>query len=391
MIPMTGELHAVKVEVPNGRRWSYPLLVSAFFTALVTAVVVLVRSEGVPPIKLLLLFAALVIIAENRDRIFGDETSISGSIAVAVGSVIAFRHSTPLLGPFACAAMAGMYWPHIREGRLDKVIVNAASIGFSALAATAAIDVMSVNRDSSVVTVLVLAVPGVVAYWVVNTFVLAFAVSILRGSAFASNAKVLIGSETSMLGFALFGAVAGLMFLKYGYLIGTASITLLLASLDVLVIAPRRWLSSRIGSGVTQRRSLFACLACVFVLAAFGAERMGLLLGAVAAVVGALAVTFLVALLGVHRRVGMWERHLALGIAIVDAPLVVVFTVAGALAAAVSMWVGATIVATALALSVVITHRRQRRLARYDEDDERLAAAVELAVMDDRDWSSSSR
>jgi hypothetical protein len=182
------------------------------------------------------------------------------------------------------------------------------------------------------------------------------------------------------------------MFLKNGYWIGAAFLATMLVLLDLLVIAPRRWLTSRIRPEEVARRYVhLGPLVCASVFAVFGTERIGALLGGSAAVIGALLVTFLVALLGVHRRVGMWDQHLALGVAIVDAPLVIVFAVAGALAVAVSIWLAVAVVSSALALSFSLARRRQRKLARQVHDDERLAAAVELAVMDGRDWSSSSR
>jgi hypothetical protein len=121
------------------------------------------------------------------------------------------------------------------------------------------------------------------------------------------------------------------------------------------------------------------------------AERIPAPIALCASVAGVLVVTFLVALVGVHRRTGIWDRHLALGIAIVDAPLVLVFAIGGALGATAGIWVAVAAVSAVLAIGFVIARRRRRLLAEKAKDDLRLAAAVELALLDSRDRSSSSR
>lgn len=392
MTPAPGELQAVHAKAQPVRVGPYRMFVAALFAALVATLAALAIFEGLPPPELLALFAALVVVAENRDRLFGDETSISGSIAVAVASVVAFRESAPFFGPLACAACAGIYWPHVRERSFDKVIVNASSIGFSALAAAGALEVLAVDRNSSAGDLLVLAIPVVVVYWLVNTCVLAIALSFLRGSDLRRSVLLLVRSETSMLGFALAGGLCGLLFLRHGHWVGAASIILLLVFLDVLVISPRRWPAALVSRPTAARayahvRPLLGAAMVAF----FWAERVSAPLAACAAIAGALVVAFFVALVGVHRRIGIWDRHLALGVAIADAPLVVVFAVGGALAATVGIWIALAAVSAALAIGFVVLRRRRRLLAEAAQDDVRLAAAVELAVLDSRDRSSSSR
>jgi hypothetical protein len=70
---------------------------------------------------------------------------------------------------------------------------------------------------------------------------------------------------------------------------------------------------------------------------------------------------------------------------------VVVFAIAGVLAVTAELWVLFAWVASALVLGLILTHRRQTRLAEAAKEDELLAVAVERAVLDDRDRSSSSR
>jgi hypothetical protein len=333
-------------------------------------------------------FALLVIVSENRDRWFGDETSISGSIVIAIASVVAFRESAPLFGPLVCAACAGLYWPHVRERRFDKVIVNASSIGFSALASAAVLEILAVDPSSSVGDWLILLVPAVVAYWLVNTCVLAVAVSLLHGSNLRRCILHLVRSESFMLGFALLGGLCGLLFSRSDYWAGAASAIALLVVLDVLVISPRRWSAGWVGAQIYGRVSppVGAML-----LTAFCVEKVGRLAGSGAAVLLVLVGTLLVAAVRVHRRIGVWDRHLALGVALADAPLMAAFVIAGVLAVTAGTWVAVAWLTLVLSVGIVLIRRRRRTLAEAEEEDVRLAAAVECAVLDGRDRSSVSR
>jgi hypothetical protein len=75
----------------------YRLCVLLLGTALTAALGVLFAKEGVPHADLLCIFGSLIVLSENRDRVFGDETSLSGSIIVAICAVFAFSTTTPLL------------------------------------------------------------------------------------------------------------------------------------------------------------------------------------------------------------------------------------------------------------------------------------------------------
>jgi hypothetical protein len=355
---------------------------------LVAAATVLSTIEGMPPLGLLLFFVALVITSENRDRLFGDETSISSSIVVAIASVVVFRDSTPLLGPLLCAACAGIYWAHLRERSFAKIAVNASAIGLSALAAAGPAGLLDGDRRLSIGRLAVIVVLAAVNYWIVNTCALAAALSLLRGETFGYNARLLIRSETPMLGLAMLGGLCGLMFVRHGFLLGSISIVALLVAIDLCSISPRPW---------DARFISIARFICIIVLL-FSASIFGTLtsarLGVVGAVCAVLAivflVTFLVSLVRVHRATGLWDRHLALGTAVVDVPMVAVFALAGVLAEVEGIWIGVAGLGTTLALAVVVSRRVRRRQIRADTDDHRIAAAVERAVAEGRSLPTSS-
>ncbi|MSO79987.1 MAG: hypothetical protein EXQ79_10365 [Acidimicrobiia bacterium] len=238
-----------------------------------------------------------------------------------------------------------------------------------------------------------MAIPlAVASYWLIDNLLIAAVLTCVDGEKFLERVVDLTRAESVIVLFGVAGGVGALAFREAGSALGLVTVAALLAVVDVKVLAVMALPALKRGTGNSHAVTVGYAgqLVLVAAMGVLGATH-GDLLGAGAAVVGALVVTFLVALLGVHRRVGMWERHLALGVAIVDAPLVTVFAIAGALAVTVSIWCAIAVVSTALALSVLAARHRERKLARQAEDDERLAAAVELAVMDGRDWSSSSR
>ncbi len=385
-----GDLQVVPEGPQVSRAFEYRLFVLAMLSALIVALVGLAIRDGLPPVAPFAMFAILVIVAENRDKIFGDETSISGSIAIAVASIVAFRASAPLFGPLACAACAGIYWEHVRDRSFDKIVVNAASIGFSALAGAGVLEILAVDRPNSPVDVFVLMIPVVAVYWLVNTCVLAVALKLLRGKGLTGSIWALLRSELSMFGFALLGGgISGWLFLIHGYAVGGLSAVLLLVFLDLLVIVPRRRPFPAINRAVAQIRARISPLLGATAISFVVTQRSNTTLAICLAIGGGLAVSFLVAFLGVRRRVGIWDRHLAFGVAIVDAPIVMVAAIGGSLAVWAGVWIALGFVSIAIAVGFIVTRRRRRRLHEAADEDERLAVAVELAVLDGRDRSSS--
>ena len=71
-----------------------------------------------PPLVPFLVLGALLVLAEHRFVLFGDETSMSGSIIVAVASVFVFADNAPLAGPMLVASLGGLYLPHLRQRRV---------------------------------------------------------------------------------------------------------------------------------------------------------------------------------------------------------------------------------------------------------------------------------
>jgi hypothetical protein len=376
----------------------YPAYPRAYGTCVVVLLMALIGGlaflgvhEGAQPLALITVFAALVVASENRDRLFGDETSISGSIAVAIASIFAFRGSAPLFGPVACATCAGLYWPHLRYRDLSKVIINSASIGLSALAGAVVLRVTSPAGELSLGKTLLLSLPVVLVYWIVNSVVLSVASLLLRGDDFVPTAKLLLRSETKMIGFATGGALCGFLVLQHGLWLGTVSTVLLLVTIDVFVISgPRRSVFVRPSRTALLARfsSCFAVGLAALLCASSVPAAIVLVAGATSGVLFSCAIAFV----ALRRRLGAWDLRVAVGVAIADAPLVVLFAAGGLLAAQVDVAVAVVSVTAVLAIGTLASRWLDRRRdVQAEHDEDALMTAIEIALLDSYDVPASSR
>lgn len=370
---------------------SYRACVVVLSVALIGLLAFLGAREGAPALGMTAILAALVIASENRDRLFGDETSISGSIAVAVASIVAFRGSTPLLGPLVCAACGGLYWPHIRNRDFSKLIINSASIGLSALAGAAILRVASPAGELSLGKVLLFGTPVVLVYWLVNSIVLAIASLLLRGGKLFANAKLLLRSETQMLGFAIGGAICGYVVLQHSIWLGAVFLVFLLLVIDVVVIVgPQN--SARGGPSFASLLMRLTLCSVVASAALLSASRFHMLIALFAVSAIGMLLSCAIASVALRRRLGVWDLRLATGVAIADAPLVVLFAAGGLLAAEVDIPVAAVSVAAALAIGTLASRWLDRhRSVEAEHDDDALMTAIEIALLDSHDVSASSR
>ena len=126
------ELQLVRAPGPTSAR--FRTLVVVYGVAVVLATVfAFVTCEGTNWWSVGAL-ALLFVVAEHRDRVFVDETGLSGSIAVALAASYFFASEGWVGGAFLCCAVGGLYVPHVRDRALSKIVINSASFGLSALA-----------------------------------------------------------------------------------------------------------------------------------------------------------------------------------------------------------------------------------------------------------------
>jgi hypothetical protein len=366
----------------RGKAWSRERVLSLTLLGVLCALVgVLSASEPDPDWWMLLTLIMCMIVAEHRDRLFEDETSMSGSIVVALASVVAFHDSAFLLGPILCGASAGLYWPHLREGAWSKIVINAATMALSALAAAAVFSVAWSPSLPMFLDVLVAGLAATLAYWAVNCVMLAGATAVIGRAPFWPMTIELVRSETEMLGFALAGALCGLLFIEVGIWAGALALVLVLAAVDVLVISRPRPSSER-----TKHRGLAAVLAraaalligggCAFAVADAAHPFAGLVAGIASAV---LVMTVLTTAI-LHGSLGSWDARLAGGVAVADLPYAIVAVIAGVVAASIEPAIGVAVACVGLiGTGGLLAWRRHHVVAEPQIDDTELLAMLELA------------
>ena len=175
-------------------RWFVAFLAAAYVGVLVPTLL----FTPLPPIGPFVMLAIVVVLAEHRFVLFGDETSMSASIIVVVASVFVFADSSPLAGPLLIGSLGGLYLPHLRRGSLSKAAINGASMGLAA-AAAGSIGIATLDLANSP-----LATVGVVGlivsvYWAVNNGVVAGYLAVANGQSFLPTTKYLLTSETDVL------------------------------------------------------------------------------------------------------------------------------------------------------------------------------------------------
>ena len=118
-------------------RWFVAFLAAAYVGVLVPTLL----FTPLPPIGPFVMLAILVVLAEHRFVLFGDETSMSASIIVVVASVFVFADSSPLAGPLLIGSLGGLYLPHLRRGSLTLTVAT------DSVATPGAFYVLYVNRS----------------------------------------------------------------------------------------------------------------------------------------------------------------------------------------------------------------------------------------------------
>jgi hypothetical protein len=187
--------------------------------------------------KPLLVLAALTVFAEHRDRLFGDQTSASGSIVVAMAAVVVFSDGPWLAGPMLCAAFAGAYWPHIRNRAWSRVAVNASSMSLAAGTSATIFHMVGTGAHEIGTTAAAGGVAAVLAFWIVNSLVLGIAVATIQRRELWDICRGLVVSETELLIFAYGGFLVGFVFANASMWAAALSLSFLLVVLDLFVMS----------------------------------------------------------------------------------------------------------------------------------------------------------
>jgi hypothetical protein len=152
-----------------------------------------------PPLVPFVVLGALLVLAEHRFVLFGDETSMSGSIIVAIASVFVFAETAPLAGPMLVASLGGLYLPHIRDREYSKFVTNASAMSLAAVGAAIASKLAPLNSSPDVTTLAASIVFACLSYWAINNAVVCGYIWSREGIAIRQSFAVLVTSDACVL------------------------------------------------------------------------------------------------------------------------------------------------------------------------------------------------
>ena len=191
------------------RQVTFRWLVAGLTTLWLAILVPTVLFTPLPPLAPFAALAALVILAEHRFVLFGDETSMSASIIVIVASIFVFADTAPLAGPLLIASIGGIYLPHLKSRAVSKVAFNGTGMGISAWSA-AAVVLAAPTLGGPAQVGASQAAAAVLVYWTLNNLVVAGHQSTLCGERFIRSAKTLLGADTDVLPWAAASGLAAI-------------------------------------------------------------------------------------------------------------------------------------------------------------------------------------
>jgi hypothetical protein len=185
-------------ETTASQRRHFRVLVAVLVAAWAAVVIAAVTLTPLPPLVPFAILAVLVILAEHRFVLFGDETSMSGSMIVIVASVFVFADTAPLAGPVLIASLGGLYFPHLRARAWNHLFFNVSSFGLSAAAAVA-VSQSGWGDGPNLQDKLGIAICATVIYWIANNLIVSGHQRFLHGRPFVSSALTLVTSDLGVL------------------------------------------------------------------------------------------------------------------------------------------------------------------------------------------------
>lgn len=173
--------------------------VAALGAIWLAAVVGALLFTPLPPLAPLLALGTLVVLAEHRSVLFGDETALSASMVIMLGAVLVFRDSGLLVGSLAVGSVGGLYLPSIRRRDFLVVASNTFSFGLTTLIAGIMLLAISQTWTSLRLPTLLVAIACTFVYWVANSFLVGVASSLRDDTLLWSTTQCHLRSDWPML------------------------------------------------------------------------------------------------------------------------------------------------------------------------------------------------
>jgi putative nucleotidyltransferase with HDIG domain len=182
----------------------------------VTLAAALAVLGPVPEIAAVLVLGGLYALAENRDVVLPNGSSVSAGFMLAMASVVVFRDSSPLLGPLSVGAFGCLFLPHIRGRQWAKIATNASIFSLSSTAAACVFLLVPEQATSAVIGQLFAALPIGLTFSLVNFALLVPVVAAVNKAKPGDVAKELWLGDLQIYPFALLGVVLGRLYLDVG-------------------------------------------------------------------------------------------------------------------------------------------------------------------------------
>ncbi len=375
-------------EVSSWRNPRFAAVVVVYAIGTIAGSAALAAASGTDrPYTVALVLAMLFVLAEHRDRVYSDETGMSGSIAVGLCAATFAGSQGWYWGSFLICAAGALYLPHIRARSWTKVIVNSMCFGSSGVVAALivhAVGMFSFMPDRMLL--LLAGVPAAIGYWICNSALLGLATASLNGRPFPKVAWELVRSETVMLAFGVGGAMCGFVMIEVSRWTGVAALIALLVALDVFVIS--------VPAGPANLRSAWKMVVTRIASAAVGgvvaaaiprlvtSAVVGALLGGVLGLAAGLATVTVVALVRLRSSRTNLDRTVLIGFVVAEVAMPAIGTAGGVVGAIAGLGPGiATAAGLVIAASLVAWWRR-RSIQEEPVDNDYLLAAVTEAMFD---------
>lgn len=190
---------------------------AAVFGAVTVALGMLMALRGdVPQVGPILVFGGLFMFAEHQPTELRSGSSMSAGFMLGMASIVVFEHDDSLLGPLLVGICGGFYLPHLHRHEWAKIGFNCGLYGLSVAAAAAVYTTLSPADPSSVLHLLVLAIPSSLAFSVVDLGLLTFGLSYKSRQPIRALLSDVSRSHLQIYPFALLGVFFGQLYLDIG-------------------------------------------------------------------------------------------------------------------------------------------------------------------------------
>lgn len=182
------------------------------------ATVLAIRGP-LPALVPLLLFGALLALAEHFAVVLPNASGLSASFMLGMAAVVVFRTDAPLLGPLLVGMCGGIYLPHLQQREWRKIAFNVGNLGLATLAAAAVFSLFDSGPDDSVVRLLLGAIPACLAFSAVNFLVLVVLMALRDDAPVHATASELWLGDLEIFPFAVLGVALGEVYLSFGAIV----------------------------------------------------------------------------------------------------------------------------------------------------------------------------